>query len=166
MDAEGHGKKISGADFELLERPLCSHESYPDFERESKEVCWKGGRAISSVIRDIEYEGSLSTEKPQWIFAFRSSLALGEARSYGEVKGGDAPKCAFVFPPGLDVYWHVKRLIDQELLVVELDDDFLLRSAELEHLPGLQLSDGWYHEDPLHWQLGRTIYDECTSNCR
>jgi len=132
----------------------------------SKEVRWQGGSATSTLIVDMEYEADVVPSAYELIFAFQSRVCLGEAHSYGKVKGSDAPRCAFIFPPGLDVGWRVKRITDQELLVVKLENGFLLRSAEMEHLPDPRISDVWYHEDPLQWQLGKAIYEECRSEVR
>jgi AraC family transcriptional regulator len=131
----------------------------------SRSVEWRGGRATTQVVRYHGNEADVLPEKLQLTFAFRADTAFGEAQSYGKVKGRNAPRCAFVHPPGVEVLWRVRELTNQELVTVEFEDEFLLRSAELQHLSSIQISDAWYHEDALSWQLGKVIFDECSAGC-
>ena len=94
---------------------------------------------------------------------------MGRHRSGGTVARGKAipirnrPTFAFVLPPGAHVGFRMKEVGENRQLSVELEQDFLLEAAGLEHPMSLDIGEIWDYKDPLSWQLARVIYDECIS---
>ncbi len=58
--------------------------------------------------------------------------------------------------------WRAGSAVHLELLVMQLEYDFVKRCAGLEYLPTPPRAQTWDYTDSLGWDVARVIYDNCT----
>lgn len=142
------------------------HESIrSDFEvmfKDSGGIAWSGANANAYQVRSMVGKVDVMTTSTIMYFIWGGIEA--EAQSRGKaIPIGNRPTFAFVLPPGAHVGFRMKEVGENRQLSVELEQDFLLEAAGLEHPMSLDIGEIWDYRDPLSWQLARVIYDECIS---
>jgi AraC family transcriptional regulator len=128
----------------------------------SRRVQWRGGRAAAYVIRSASGEAVSQASCLQAIFCFSARRMDVECRTPGGPRTVlSKPRHALVLPGETAVEWKVRAALHLEALVVQLDQDFVLRCSGFGRLPPLDRARMWDYADPLGWQVARAIYDDC-----
>jgi AraC family transcriptional regulator len=149
-----------------LARAQGRHESIrSDFEvmfKDSGGIAWSVANANAYQVRSMVGKVDVMTTSTIMYFIWGGIEA--EAQSRGKaIPIRNRPTFAFVLPPGAHVGFRMKEVGENRQLSVELEQDFLLEAAGLEHPMSLDIGEIWDYRDPLSWQLARVIYDECIS---
>jgi AraC family transcriptional regulator len=100
-------------------------------------------------------------------FSWNSGVAEAEAKSGKRIWAyKNRPRYGLVLPPGTNVEFRIKEKSNYRFLAMELEPEFLLRAAELQHLSTVEFVETWEYDDRLTWHLAEAIFEECESESR
>jgi AraC family transcriptional regulator len=133
----------------------------------SKMIKWVGGTAATHAIIKVSGAAEVRTHLLELHFSWNSGIAEAEAKSGKRIWAYKSrPRYGLVLPPGTNVEFRIKEKSNYRFLAMELEPEFLLRAAELQHLSTAEFIETWEYGDHLTWHLAEAIFEECESDAR
>jgi AraC family transcriptional regulator len=133
----------------------------------SNSIEWVGGIAASHTIRKVSGAAEVRTHSVGLHFSWNSGYVEADAVSGKRVWSyKNRPRYGLVLPPGSNVEFTIKEKSNYRFLAMELEHQYLLRAAELQHLGSVEFIETWEYEHPLTWHLAEAIFEECESEAR
>jgi AraC family transcriptional regulator len=133
----------------------------------SKSIKWLGGAAATHTIRKASGAAEVRTRTVGIHFSWNSGFVEAEAESSKRVWSyKNRPRYGLVLPRGTNVEFRIKEKSNYRFLALEIEHEYLLRVAELQHLTSVELIETWEYDDPLTWHLAGAIFKECESEAR
>ncbi len=101
----------------------------------SKAIRWGGSTAATHAIIKVSGAAEVRTRLFELHFSWDSGVAQADAESGRRVWAyRNRPRFGFILPPGTNVEFRIKEKSDYRFLTMELEPQYLLKAAELEHL--------------------------------
>jgi AraC family transcriptional regulator len=133
----------------------------------SKMIRWAGGVAATHVIIKVSGAAEVRTRLFELHFSWNSGVAEAEAEAGRRVWAyKNRPRYGLVLPPGTNVEFRIQEKSNYRFLAIELEPEYVLRAAELEHLSSAEFIETWEYDDRLTWHLAEAICEECESGAR
>jgi AraC family transcriptional regulator len=133
----------------------------------SKLVRWVGGVAATHAIIKVSGSAEVRTQLFELHFSWNSGVADAEAQSGKRVWAyKNRPRYGLVLPPGTNVEFRIREKSNYRFLAMELEPEFVLKAAELQHLGTVEFIETWEYGDQLTWHLAEAIFEECESEAR
>ncbi len=133
----------------------------------SKTIKWVGGVAATHAIVKVSGAAEVRTRLFELHFSWNSGVAEADAEAGKRVWAyKNRPRYGLILPPGTNVEFRIKEKSNYRFLTMELEPEYLLRVAELEHLSKVEFIETWEYDDHLTWHLAEAIFKECESGSR
>jgi AraC family transcriptional regulator len=127
----------------------------------SRQLGWPGAIAIAHRITGIKGESLVGVRNFQMHFSWNTGFVDGIAWAGGrEMQYDNRSQYMYVVSSPIEIEFNMKKSNFNEL-AIEFDGSFLSRCNELVEPDALEIPDTWDYQDPLCWQLGEVIYNEC-----
>jgi AraC family transcriptional regulator len=133
----------------------------------SNSIKWVGGIAATHTIGKVSGEAEVRTHSVGVHFSWNSGYAEADAVSGKRVWSyKNRPRYGLVLPSGSTVEFRIKEKSNYRFLAMELEHEYLLRAAELQHLSSVEFVETWEYDHPLTWHLADAIFEECETKAR
>lgn len=133
----------------------------------SKMIRWIGGVAASHAIVKVTGAAEVRTRLFELHFSWNSGVAEAEAKSGRRLWAyKNRPRYGLILPAGTSVEFRIQEKSNYRFLTMELEPEYLLRVAELQHLGSIEFVETWEYDDKLTWHLAEAIFQECESQAR
>src|ERR1700733_3368401 len=133
----------------------------------SKMIRWAGGVAATHVIIKVSGAAEVRTRLFELHFSWNFGVAEAEAEAGRRVWAyKNRPRYGLVLPPGTNVEFRIREKSNYRFLAMELEPEFVLKAAELQHLGTVEFIETWEYGDQLTWHLAEAIFEECEGEAR
>ena len=128
----------------------------------SRQIAWDGCTAATHKIITASGDAEIRSRSLELHFSWNSGYVEAEAESARQVRAyRNRPRYRFILPPNATAEFRIKEKRNYQFLTIELDLGYVLRSLEVQDLPGVEVIETWEYDDPLSWQIAQAIRADC-----
>jgi AraC family transcriptional regulator len=128
---------------------------------------WMGGVAATHAIRKVSGAAEVRTHSVGLHFSWNSGFVEADAVSGRRLWSyKNRTRYGLILPSGTNVEFRIKEKSNYRFLAIELQHEYLMRAAELQHLSSVEFVETWEYDHPLTWHLAEAIFVECESEAR
>jgi len=128
----------------------------------SRQIAWDGCTAATHKIITASGGAEIRSRSLELHFSWNSGYVEADAESARQVRAyRNRPRYGFILPPDATAEFRIKEKSNYQFLTIELDLGYVLRSLEVQDLPGVEVIETWEYDDPLSWHIAEAIRADC-----
>ncbi len=127
----------------------------------SRQIAWDGCTAATHKIITASGDAEIRSRSLELHFSWNSGYVEADAESARQVRAyRNRPRYGFITADATAEF-RIKEKRNYQFLTIELDVGYVLRSLEVQDLPGVEVIETWEYDDPLSWQIAQAIRADC-----